>query len=128
MASPLFFTQITTRILMILKASANMLMIPEVNSFSTTSTSPTNRDTTAPGSCAGYDSARQGIGRQMSVFVHQAAAQGMGNFLSKYCQKSFPEAFRKTGQGCQPKIRKDQDKSWLLTCRYHIDHLTKDTP
>ena len=62
----------------------------------------------------------------MSVFVHQAAAQGMGDLLSKYCQKSFPEAFRKTGQGYQPKIRKDQDKSWLLTCRYHIDHLTKD--
>ena len=50
-ASPLFFNQITTRILIILQASANMLMIPEVNRFSTVSTSPTNRDTIVPGSC-----------------------------------------------------------------------------
>ena len=49
-ASPRFWNQITAKILMTLQASANMLMIPEVNNASTVSTSPTNLDTTAPGS------------------------------------------------------------------------------
>ena len=50
-ASPVFLTHITTIILIILHASANMLMIPDVNRFSTVSTSPTNLDTRFPGSC-----------------------------------------------------------------------------
>ena len=37
--------------LMILHTSANILIIPDVKSASTVSTSPTNLDTTAPGSC-----------------------------------------------------------------------------
>ena len=44
------FRDIKTRMLKILHASANILMIPEVNRFSTVSTSPTNLDTRAPGS------------------------------------------------------------------------------
>ena len=49
-ASPRFWNQITAKMLMTLHASANILMIPEVNSASTVSTSPTNLETTAPGS------------------------------------------------------------------------------
>ena len=41
----------TARILMMRQASANILIMPDVNRFSTVSTSPTNRDTNAPGSC-----------------------------------------------------------------------------
>ena len=48
--SPRLVNQMTTRMLKILHASANILMIPEVNRFSTVSTSPTNLDTRAPGS------------------------------------------------------------------------------
>ena len=50
-ARPRFWNQITTRILMILHASANMLMMPEENRVSTVSTSPTKRETSVPGSC-----------------------------------------------------------------------------
>ena len=56
-ASPLFLNHITARILIILHVSANILTIPEVNRFSTVSTSPTNLDTTAPGSCLLNDDA-----------------------------------------------------------------------
>ena len=48
---PRFRNQITARMLMILHASANMLTMPDVNRFSTVSTSPTNRETSVPGSC-----------------------------------------------------------------------------
>ena len=50
MASPLFLNHITATILIILHASANILIIPDVNRFSTVSASPTNLDTTVPGS------------------------------------------------------------------------------
>ena len=50
MASPLFLNHITATILIILQASANILIIPDVKRFSTVSASPTNLDTTVPGS------------------------------------------------------------------------------
>ena len=53
----MFLNQITARILIILHASANILTIPDVKRFSTVSTSPTNLDTTAPGSCLLSESA-----------------------------------------------------------------------
>ena len=49
--SPRLRNQMTVRMLTSLQISANMLMIPDVNRFSTVSTSPTKRDTSVPGSC-----------------------------------------------------------------------------
>ena len=42
---------LTVRMLTSLQISANMLIMPDVNKFSTVSTSPTKRDTSVPGSC-----------------------------------------------------------------------------
>ncbi len=53
-----------TKMLTIWQASANMLMIPEVKSSSTVSTSPTKRDTVAPGSCR----TRRSAGRRSSFW------------------------------------------------------------
>ena len=50
-ASPMFSTAITARIEMMRQASATMLMMPEVNSASTASTSPEKRAATSPGFC-----------------------------------------------------------------------------
>ena len=49
-ASPRFSAKITARMPHRRQASANMLMMPEVNSSSTVSTSPTKRETAAPDS------------------------------------------------------------------------------
>ena len=56
-ARPRFWNQITARMLTMRHASANMLTTPPVNRFSTVSTSPTNRETSAPGSCRFSESA-----------------------------------------------------------------------
>ena len=94
-ASPRFWNQITAKILMTLQASANMLMIPEVNNASTVSTSPTNLDTTAPGSSLFNVSALS----RTSFFESSLRNAMSGNFPA--AQRG--ESVRRTGQVSGPR-------------------------
>ena len=64
-ASPVFLTAMTAKIEIRRQTSAAIEITPEVNSASTVSTSPTNRDTSVPGSC----SAAQSVVRRVNLSI-----------------------------------------------------------
>ena len=83
-AMPVFFTAMTAMMEMMRQASAAMLMMPEVNSASTVSTSPEKRAATSPGfwPC-------QRAGGQPGKLPGHFRPQRVGHFLAKEHQQAF---------------------------------------
>ena len=97
------------------QASAAMLMMPEVNSASTVSTSPEKRAATSPGFC--LPACRRKLGQLPGHF----RAQGVGHFLAEEHQQALLRRGEHPFQRQTAEIKKHRMECQRKSCRQPVD-------